>query len=382
MRLILILLLATLCTRARAQELRTTADGEKIIVYNDGTARYFNDLTLIAAQQRDSAAAAYPVISVNIEPLDGQNDPTEADLRRIAERKAQIAAEAEAGARRRAEASTNNRLALQQDLELARAAGRTAQAATLERRLTLATEVERTALAERTDAEQNAARARRVVLDRRYVEDYNAARRRDRSGPTVPDLPRRERRLEMLLPAPPAFSGYGPTGRRAPVPDLPPCSTAYTGDIAPGDPRSFPETLFTYTDENLRPYLKGREYLRCLAWVSVDPLNPARRFLVLKYTFANPNARTSYGAIDKNSSLSLHLLNGRVLSLQAAEAAVGRIDHGRAELNYEAAYELPRGAINDLRGSALDFVRVFWSSGYEEYEIYRVDVIDRLLECL
>lgn len=366
-----------------AQELRTNAAGEKIIVYRDGSARYFNDLTLIEAQQKDSAAAAYPVVAVTIEPLSGGVDPTEADLRRIAERKLQLAREAEELARSRAAAAINNRIDLEGKLQAARDANRTGESATLQRRLALARQVEQRALADRTEAEQRAAAANNVVAQGRYVAAYNEARLRERTGPVIanPASNQWERQLGLLLPAPPSFSGYGAATGRPSSPEPPPCNRAQGVANREGAfPVSYPSLLFTHTDENLRPFLDGKEYLRCLTWTSRDP--SGRRFLHLKLTFANPNAITTYGFLPENSSLSLHLLNGRHISLQAIREAVGIIDHGRRELNYEVTYLLPRGAAADLRNHALDFVRIFWSSGFEQYEILQVDALRRAVECL
>ena len=382
LRYLPLLLLLLAGTRARAQELRTNAEGEKIIVYPDGTARYFNDLTLIDAQRKDSAGAAYPVVKVTIEPLSGGVDPTVADLKRIAERKLQLAREAEDLARVRATAAVTARLALEKDLQTARAAGQTDRAANLQRRLQLARQVETSALAERTTAEERAATAAAVVERGNYVDAYNAARRRERAGPAV-DKPanRTERDLKMLFPAEPAFSGYGSAAGRFPVREAPLC-TDRLPPARPTDPRpvSYPTLLFTHTDENLRPFLDGKEYLRATAWASRD--GRGDRFLHVRYTFANPNVLTSYGYLAENSSLSLHLLSGRVISVQAARQAVGIIDHAKREVNYEAIYRLPRGVAAELRDEALDYVRVFWSAGFEQYEVYQVDALRAVVGCL
>lgn len=382
-RIILLFVWALPQVPGLAQELRTNAAGEKIIVYRDGSARYFNDLTLIEAQQKDSAAAAYPVVAVTIEPLSGGVDPTEADLRRIAERKLQLAREAEELARSRATAAINNRIELEGKLAAARSANRQEESTTLQRRLALARQVEQRALIDRTEAEQRAAAANNIVVQGRYVAAYNDARLKERTGPTssspVPN--QRERKLGLLLPAAPVFSGYGAAGGRAPSPEPPPCNRSR--GVANRDGAlavSYPSLLFTHTDENLRPFLDGKEYLRCLTWTSRDP--SGRRFLHLKLTFANPNAIATYGFLPEKSSLSLHLLNGRHISLQAIREAVGIIDHGRRELNYEVTYALPRGAATDLRNHALDYVRIFWSSGFEQYEILQVDALRRVVECL
>ena len=365
-----------------AQELRTNAEGEKIIVYPDGSARYFNDLTLIESQKKDSAGAAYPVVAVVIEPLSGGLDPTEADLRRIAERKREIAREAETLARTQATAALNNRVNLETELASARASGQTDNATALQRRLQLAKTVETKALNDRTAAEKRAAATNSIVAQGRYVDAYNEARRRERAGPElVKATTKTERTLGLLLPAEPAFSGFGSAPGRLPVNEPAPCGIDPTTTTPNGPtPASRPSLLFTHTDENLRPFLDGKEYLRCLTWTSRD--RRGDRFLHLRLTFANPNAMTSYGFLETNSSLSLHLLNGRHLSLQATRKAVGILDHSRREVNYNVVYTLPRGAAQELQNQPLDYLRIFWSSGYEEYPVYQVDALRKVVECL
>lgn len=365
-----------------AQELRTNAEGEKIIVYPDGSARYFNDLTLIESQKKDSAGAAYPVVAVVIEPLSGGIDPTEADLRRIAERKREIAREAETLARTQATAALNNRVNLETELASARASGQTDNATALQRRLQLAKKVETKALNDRTAAEKRAAATNAIVAQGRYVDAYNEARRRERAGPElVKATTKTERTLGLLLPAEPAFSGFGSAPGRLPVNEPAPCGIDPTTTTPNGPtPASRPSLLFTHTDENLRPFLDGKEYLRCLTWTSRD--RRGDRFLHLRLTFANPNAMTSYGFLETNSSLSLHLLNGRHLSLQATRKAVGILDHSRREVNYNVVYTLPRGAAQELQNQPLDYLRIFWSSGYEEYPVYQVDALRKVVECL
>ncbi len=365
-----------------AQELRTNAEGEKIIVYPDGSARYFNDLSLIESQQWDSAGAAYPVVAVEIEPLDGDIDPTEDDLRRIAERKLELAREAATLSRARATAAINNRVGLESSLQQARSLGESEDAAALQRRLQLAIQVEEKALKNRSSAEQRMVTAEAIVAGRTYVEAYNRARRIARSGPRVAKPSTKlERTLGLLLPAEPVFSSFGSAPGRLPLTEPAPCGADPSTQTPNGPtPLSRPRSLFTYTDENLRPFLDGKEYLTCNSWVSRN--RRGERFLHLKLTFANPNAITSYGFLDVNSSLSLHLLNGRHLSLQAVRKAVGILDHERREVNYTVTYALPRGAAQELENQPLDYVRIFWSSGYEEYPIYQVDALRQIISCL
>ncbi|MEO0627274.1 MAG: hypothetical protein AAFY91_09815, partial [Bacteroidota bacterium] len=105
-------------------------------------------------------------------------------------------------------------------------------------------------------------------------------------------------------------------------------------------------------------------------------------YLQLEIVFANPNAITTYGFLPEESVLSLHLLNGSYVSLRAAQAANGSWDAAKGLLSYQVSFPIDRALVNQLRQSELDFVRLYWSSGFEEYDIYQVSLIQEMLACV
>jgi hypothetical protein len=140
------------------------------------------------------------------------------------------------------------------------------------------------------------------------------------------------------------------------------------------------QLLFTHTDERLRLYLKEKEYLRCEGFIT--SLGGGYRFLSLQFTFAYPNAREAYGFIEKGSILTIHLLNGDYVKLQAGKMDRGRYDTEQELLTYQVHYPIDRTQINLLKNSEVDKIRVFWSSGYEEYEVYQLDFFINQINCL
>lgn len=362
-----------------AQVVRTHTDGSKIIVNPDGTAVYFNDRTPVADYQGGEGGGSYPIVSAKIEPLSGNLSVTENDLRRIADRKVELARQAARLAKVRAEAATENRIRIE-----ARLGSSASTDANAQRQLKLARDIEAESLTELNRARNKLQVAETVVSQNRYVEAYNEARRRrraraDRGAQRAEQLPQARRLL-----ATPAndFTGYGsPVTQNRHLPYAP-CRLAFDGPDE-NDRQHLritqPELFFTHTDESLRPYLEGKEYLTATAYVHGKA---GYRYLTLRIVFANPNAIQTYGYLPKGSILSVHLLDGNYLNLRSGDDANGSWDDVRKELSYTVTYPIDRSMISSLRQSELDYVQLFWSSGFEEYEIYQVDVLRRLFECI
>ncbi len=367
-----------------AQVIRTHTDGSKIIVEADGSARYFNTNEPVEDYNGKDAASIYPVIAVTIAPLDAEVSVSEEDLQRIAIRKMQLAEEAEVLAKERAAAATANRQQLEKRLAAAKSPDQAALAGQLQRQFQLAKKIEQEAAFEQATAQNKYQAAKRVVDQKNYAQAYNESRsirnaRAARGAKSETLLPHAQKLLGLPKES---FTGYGRSiHQNGQLPDTP-CQLAFEGN----DPESgqylrasTSELLFTHTDETLRPYLEGKEYLSATANIQSKG---GYRYLVVRLTFANPNALQTYGYINKGSLLNIHLLDGNFIHLSAANVANGSWDEKRRELFYEVVYPIDRSMISTLRQSDLDYLQIFWSSGFEEYDIYQVDVLQRLLNCL
>jgi len=362
-----------------AQEIRENERGEKIIVYPDGRMEYFNGAPVVTDE--GETQAVYPVFQGYIEPLDGAVDVNEADLFKIAQRRSQLSATAADLAHRRVAEAEDNLARLQAqaadpDLDETRRNILRKQLAAATRSLDQSRRlVEETAHAAQLDNE--------LVEKGGYIEAFNQRRQQSRTADarsqsirTVADqsyaqlVPLMDNTMatnyEDLLVRPPlracqlAFSGQDPE------------ASQYRRDVAP-------ELLFSYTDERLRPYLKDKEYLTCAAYLSSVG---GFRYLTLNFTFAYPNAQEAYGFIDRNSVLTIKLLNGDFINLRAGTMDRGQYNTTKQELTYSIYYPIDRSYISLLKVSEIDLVRVFWSSGFEEYPVLQMDFFQRQFMCL
>lgn len=141
-----------------------------------------------------------------------------------------------------------------------------------------------------------------------------------------------------------------------------------------------PQVLFYYTDERLKPYLKNDDYLITQAYLST--LEGGYHFLTLIIQIASKNAQMEYGSIEKGSVLTFKTINGQTTKLQANKTDNGLYDPATDSFIYRVQYVISGGSKKVLESEMLDQVRLTWSRGYEDYEIYEVDLLQRQFECL
>ncbi len=373
-------LLLSLADAGLAQVIRENEKGEKIIVYPDGRMEYFNGEPVIT-DPGSQAQAPYPVFSGTVEPLDGPVSITEEDLFKISIRRAQLSNNAAQTAGARANQARLNRENLEQQYALAQDPALRAQ---LQRQLTAAREVEINTAKESIEAQQLAVRDRALTEKGCFIQAFNERQRLRRASETLDE--QRQRQLDRPYASSLSLmenSLFPPAGFDLML--YPPhqgCDFTYEGqDEKTGQYRRDLQQrlLFTYTDERLRPYLKDKDYLRCEGYLSSLG---GYRFLTLEFTFAYPNAREAYGFIESGSILTIKLLNGDFINLKSGRMDRGSYDTRREVLTYSVYYPIDRGQLGLLRNAEVDFIRVFWSSGYEEYKVYQLDFFQQQLRCL
>jgi len=362
-----------------AQEIRENAQGEKIIVYPDGRVEYFNGDKVEDGEQYTQSA--YPVFSGHIEPLDGSVAINEADLFKIAQRRIQLSTEAAELAKKRLNEAEDNLLELNQQFEQLK--NKPEKLAILQKQLLSAQRVLEQSRIEAKEAIYTAKND--VILNAKggYIDAFNQRQKQSRLEEKRNSLIRSaaDQSYAQLIPLMDnSIAGAYEDLLRRPPHQV--CQFDFEGqdhekNLYRRDIHK--ELLFTFTDERLRPFLKDKEYLVCEAYLSSLG---GYRYLTLAFTFAYPNAREAYGFIDRNSVLTIKLLNGDYVNLRAGQMDRGKYNTVKKELTYSMFYPIDRSLISILKASEVDLVRVFWSSGYEEYSIQQMDFFQRQLECL
>ncbi len=140
------------------------------------------------------------------------------------------------------------------------------------------------------------------------------------------------------------------------------------------------EYIFYHTDERLKPYLKNKEYITCQGYLT--SISGGFRYLNLIITIASRTARRDFGYIKASSLLNIKLLDGNTVSLFSQGDELGALNARSGDTVYKVRYPIDFQKEKLLLRSEVDKIRLIWSTGYEDYDIYNVDFFINQLKCL
>lgn len=141
----------------------------------------------------------------------------------------------------------------------------------------------------------------------------------------------------------------------------------------------FPSLVFTYTDQDLRPYFKDKDLIT--AYSRLSKIGPYI-YLTIDFHIASSHAQNNFGSLQNGSLLRLKLFDGEFVTLYDLKTDKGRIDPYSGHTIFSGQYALGKNEIKKILHSPLDNIRVLWATGYEDYEVYEVDKLIEQLNCL
>ena len=166
---------------------------------------------------------------------------------------------------------------------------------------------------------------------------------------------------------------------KSPAPE---CAIAYDGkDEFTGKNKreTVPSRFFAHTDEVMRKAMQDKDFITCdLTGTKVE--GSRYTYLNMTFTVLSKDIQRSLGFLDRGTPIIFVLVNGRKVTMRTNKTDIGVVDIDKGLTIYKA--QLIAESITDLTESELDYVRVNWSSGYEDYEVYDVDVLKNLFNCL
>ena len=140
-----------------------------------------------------------------------------------------------------------------------------------------------------------------------------------------------------------------------------------------------PQHLFGHTSEKLKHVLKNKNFLNCNAYLT---LLDGDYYLNLDLELATKDASKSYGYIDKNDMVKLTFINGKNFIANSIYRAEGKLEQYSGHTKYEVVYRLHDINMELIKDLELDKLAIIWSSGYEEYPVYEINLLQRQLECI
>lgn len=141
-----------------------------------------------------------------------------------------------------------------------------------------------------------------------------------------------------------------------------------------------PEVLFTHTSDQLKSYFKEEDYITAEA--NLSGLDGGIIYLTLELTIASDLAQREFGVLEKGSPLTIKFINGGTVRLQNSRTDIGQVDKVNRQTKYTGRFTIGANQAKELSKNEIDKIRVVWGTGYEDYEAYKLDFFADQLRCL
>ncbi len=140
-----------------------------------------------------------------------------------------------------------------------------------------------------------------------------------------------------------------------------------------------PALIFKYTDPQIKRHLKGRDYI--MAEVALSG-SKKKTFLVLKLDIGSLYAHKSFGVIGRNSPIRITTIRGEHVFIDPIRMTKGDVDEDGGRTLYTFIGLLDKSDMRTLKKCEIDKLGIVWEMGFEEYDIFNVDILIDQIKCL
>jgi len=141
-----------------------------------------------------------------------------------------------------------------------------------------------------------------------------------------------------------------------------------------------PEILFTFTDEKLLPYFKEDDYMVCEGYIS--DLYNSGKYLILNIVVKSNNARQTYGHLKTDAMVVVKTVKGANITLFNINYDTGRFNDKTGKTTYTGHFRISSEDEKELVRCEIDKIRIIWSTGFEDYNVYNVNFFTNQLNCI
>ena len=137
--------------------------------------------------------------------------------------------------------------------------------------------------------------------------------------------------------------------------------------------------FFGHTHPRLRRHFKEGDYLEAeasLAKIDGD------YYLMLAINIASKSASKNYGALSPKERARFRFVDGNSIYLRPLYVQNGDLQNYTGHTIYKPIFKLSKDDFKLLEKVEIDDVGLMWTSGFESYEVYHVDVLQKLAKCL
>ena len=400
-----------LSSSAEAQEITTNELGEKIVVYPDGSWKYFDELGEEQKEQvkkeesedKKSKKKRNKKKKKKKSKKQKYTKAEEEEARNAAIQMAEWAAEREASSKRTFEDATFNRIFLEDELKEAfqNTEMTTEDIDQLEVKLKAAKKKEKETEVAYKKAKKDAHLAEKMIdmkkskrdkllakiekekMKERIEEGRRLQAAAEKEEETVEKREEKNQEVWANEANEKSLKRYSAKEDVMVNPPEVPCEYAYDDvDEFTGKRRRdlVKRLFFTHTSDRLKPYFRERDHINCEGFLSAS--SGGLKYLNLQITILSEQAQREFGVLEKGSILSLKLLNGNAVKLLNTKTSTGTVSKLNKTTTYRGQYLISPDQEKQIKKSEVDKVRIVWSTGYEDYEVYELDFFLDQFKCL
>ncbi len=137
--------------------------------------------------------------------------------------------------------------------------------------------------------------------------------------------------------------------------------------------------FFTYQPDYV-PFVNDKAYMTGSTFFTL--VEGGQYFLNLNIRIQTDKPRRDYGYLERGSRLFITFMNGDELVLMNNLLNLGSFNRKKGVVLFRGQYSLNVYAQNKIKKNPIDKIRIEWAKGYEDYDIYYVDLLQKQFNCL
>lgn len=141
------------------------------------------------------------------------------------------------------------------------------------------------------------------------------------------------------------------------------------------------ELLISYTDSSLVKYYKNKPHQYAECTIECGKINSTFVSYV-SWRIDNDEAYKFYGAIYEEAKFMIKFVDGSTITLNFAKTDVGETNYQKKYTTYDSYIILDDIAIKELQSKPISKIRMYWSKGYDDYEVVNTNLFISQLNCL
>ncbi len=141
------------------------------------------------------------------------------------------------------------------------------------------------------------------------------------------------------------------------------------------------EPFFTFTNSFMKSHLNNKPHIVCD--VQLVGTSGGAKYVNLSVRINEGSAKRSFGGLNRGNHLTIKFIDGSTIQLENARSDEGAEHPTDNYTVFSGMFLLDgREQVAALKKLEIDRVRIGWNTGFEDYEVYNIDVLKRQANCL